>query len=321
LNLGLFVTSGRNLDVDLLRASTRIAIRALDNVVDMVEVRVDSVHKTARDNRRLGLGIMGLADMLVRMRLGYATASGRSEAAQAMRIINEESNAESRRLCTEKGPFPNIELSIFAAPDKRRRNAATTTVAPTGTTSNIVDASGGCEPHFALAYTRKSFGDVVLTYVNADFERELRELSLPTDEEARIIAEVTRSGTLTTVPEEWGVPSWMREVYVVAGDISPDDHLLMQADLQAHTENSLSKTLNLPSTATVDDVEAIYLRAHELGCKGGTCYVDGSRTLQVLETKATTEARAEPCPDCGAALRRSEGCLTCDACSYGVCGV
>lgn len=320
LNLGLFVTDDRELDEPLLRASTRIAIRALDNVVDMTEVRVDSVHKTARDNRRLGLGCMGLADMLVRMRLGYGTARGRIEAAHAMRVINEEADAESRRLCAEKGPFPNIELSIFAAPEKRRRNAATTTVAPTGTTSNIVDASGGCEPHFALAYTRKSFGDTVLTYVNADFERDLRALELP--EEARILAEVTRSGTLTTVPVEWGVPAWMREVYAVAGDISPDDHLLMQANLQAHVSNSISKTINMPSTATIDDVERFYMRAHELGCKGGTCYVDGSRTLQILETASTTAARTvDACPDCKAPLRRSEGCVTCDACSYGACGV
>lgn len=321
LNLGLFVTKERELDEEALRATTRVAIRALDNVVDLAEVRVDSVHKTARDNRRLGLGIFGLADMLVRMRVGYGTQRGRDVAARAMRVINEEADAESRRLCAEKGPFPNIELSIFNAPERRRRNAATTTVAPTGTTSNIVDASGGCEPHFALAYTRKSFNDTVFSYVNADFERDLRELQLPAENLDRIIAEVTRSGTLTTVPEEWGLPAWMRETYAVAGDISPEAHVRMQAALQEHVENSITKTCNLPSNASVEDVEAFYMLAHELGCKGGTCYVDGSRTLQILETKATTDARAEKCPDCGAALRRSEGCLTCDTCSYGKCGV
>ncbi len=321
VNLGLFVTPERELDDEALRKTTRIAIRALDNIVDLAEVRVESVHKTARDNRRLGLGIMGLADMLARMRLGYGTARGRIEAAHAMRVINEEADAESRRLCAEKGPFPNIELSIFAAPAKRRRNAATTTVAPTGTSANIVDASGGCEPHFALAYERTSFGDTLLTYVNADFECDLRELDLPTAAMERIMAEVVRSGTLATVPEDWGVPAWMREVYAVAGDISPDGHLLMQAALQEHVENSISKTINMPSTATVEDVEQFYVRSHELGCKGGTCYVDGSRTLQILETAATREARADACPDCKAPLRRSEGCIACDVCGYGVCGV
>lgn len=345
INLGNFVEGVRGaytLDEERLRHVVRIATRALDNVVDMADFGVERVVKTALKNRRIGLGIFGLADLLCRLRLGYNTRAGRGLAERAMRVINEESDAESRRLCAEKGPFPNIELSIFAEPGRQRRNAATTTIAPTGTSSQIADASGGCEPHFALAFDMKNVldGKTTLRHVNADFEEDLRAEIENEEVRERIVREVHRSGTLSTVPAEWGLPEWMRHVYVTAGDIAAEDHVLMQAALQRHVENSISKTCNLPYEATHDDVLKIYLMAHEHGLKGLTIYRSGSRNVQVLETIADGEARlaradAEMlsntskgsstlsnriCPDCKSALHASEGCWSCPSCGYALCG-
>lgn len=333
------MSGDRTLNAEKLRATTRVATRALDNVVDMVNTGVARVDSTSRANRRLGLGIMGLADMLVRQRVGYATERGRSAAAEAMRTINVESHAESRRLAAEKGSFQNIEHSIYASDP--HRNAALLTIAPTGTISNLIDVSGGVEPLFALSYRRvvgSGANKVVFSYVNDDFKYALCELEdegvIAAEQKDEIITQVVRHGSLRKIDPALSelLPTWMHEVFVVAGDIAPEDHVRMQAEMQRYVCNSISKTINLPYEATVEDVMSVYMLGHRLGCRGLTVYRSGSRAVEVLTVGGDApiaaaapvleKTEASPsCPDCGGALRKSEGCTMCDnECGFALCG-
>jgi ribonucleoside-diphosphate reductase alpha chain len=296
INLAQFAKRG-HLDEARLREVTAIATRMLDNVIDTYGFAVERVQQTATGNRRLGLGVMGFADLLYELRLGYNTQEGFDMAERVMGIIQDESHKTSQILADEKGVFANYSKSVFAKRGVKMRNAALTTVAPTGTIAMMLDASGGVEPFFALAYHYKGIlgGHINLHYVNKYLEKELKERGLYTSE---LIERIIEQGSLQAIDE---IPADMKRVYVTAMDISAEHHIRMQAAFQKHVDNSISKTCNFPYDATHDDVRAGYLLGWRLGCKGMTVYRDGSREIQVLnlnkkkdEKPAVAETTAAP---------------------------
>lgn len=292
INLAQFGKRGQ-LDEARLREVTAIATRMLDNVIDQYGFAVERVQQTATGNRRIGLGIMGFADLLYQLRIGYNSPEGFAMAERVMSIIQEESHRTSQVLADEKGVFPNFSKSVYAQQGIKMRNAALTTVAPTGTIAMMLDASGGVEPFFALAYHYKGIlgGTVSLHYINKYLEKELRERGLYSEE---LIERIIQEGSLQNIDE---IPLDMKRVYVTAMDIAAEDHIRMQASFQKHVDNSISKTCNFPYDATHDDVRQGYLLGWKLGCKGMTVYRDGSREIQVLNlNKKKDEVKETPAP-------------------------
>ncbi len=313
-------------DWETLRQSVETATRFLDDVVEVNAYvpAVPQLKEAAHRARRIGLGIMGLADLMYHVGVRYGSPAGQEFGAQVMEFIRYHAMRTSIQLARERGPFPAIKGSIYDRDDLRWepprsivpytrdwgrppldweavredirkfgiRNAAQTTVAPTGTIATVAGCEGyGCEPVFALAYIRHvndKGKDLQLTYASPRFEAALKQAGI--DEKARqaIIEQVMERGTCQGLAE---VPEALREVFVVAGDISAEEHVRMQAALQAFVDNSLSKTINFPEGATVEDVAQAYMLAWELGCKGTTVYVTGSREKVVLETRATAQKK------------------------------
>lgn len=274
-----FVTEDRTIDFDRLREVTRIATRLLDNVVDISNFPAKRVNDVAKANRRLGLGIMGFADMLLKLRVPYNSAEGRQIAETVMKTIQEEAHKTSQELAEEKGVFPNYDLSVYKEQGIKMRNAALTTIAPTGTISMLFDVSGGVEPYFALAYHYKGIlgsDDTKLNYVNKHLKQALEEAGVYSDE---LMERIIQEGSLKHIEE---IPEDIKRVFVVAMDISSEDHTRMQAAFQRHIDNSISKTINFPEDATREDVLNGYLLAWELRCKGCTVYRDKSRDFQIL---------------------------------------
>jgi ribonucleoside-diphosphate reductase alpha chain len=289
INLAKCVTTDGRIDEARLVHVTRTATRMLDNVVDLSDFPVDKVNQTFRNNRRLGLGIMGFADMLYQMRIPYNSEEGFKLAENVMRIVNEASHQMSHELAKAKGTFPNWEISIYGPEEKNipMRNAMLTTVAPTGSISMLFDCSSGVEPFFALAYYKEVMGGQKLMYVNPFLEEELKNLNLYKDE---IIQEIQQKGSVQHIKE---IPEETRRVFVTSMDISADDHIKMQAAFQKHVDNSISKTINFPYSATREDVRQGYIHAWEAGLKGCTVYRDGSRQEQVLNLHETKTEKVQ----------------------------
>lgn len=292
LNLDKFVTSDEygnaKVDYDSLRECVKLAVRMLDNVIDESEYDVQRVKKTAMDNRRIGLGIMGFADMLYQLRVGYDTCDGREIARSVMKCIDVTAHETSMRLGLEKGVFPNWSKSIYAQSKTLMRNAALTNIAPTGTIAMMFDVSGGVEPYFALAYNYQNVlgGNVDLCYFNKHLEAALKEAGCYTKE---VLEQIRKRGTLQNIDS---LPDWIKETFVTSMDISAEDHILMQAAMQENCDNAISKTVNFPNSATREDIVEGYVTAWRHKCKGCTVYRDGSRTYQVLnlnDSEATDE--------------------------------
>ena len=289
VNLAQFVKNGV-IDETRLREVTHLATRMLDNVVDISDFPVESVNKQARENRRVGLGIMGFADMLYQLHVPYNTPEGFATAERVMQIVQSASHEESESATRQKGVFPNWEKSVFGpnGENRPRRNAALTTVAPTGSISMLLDCSSGVEPFFALAYVKENImGGDSLTYFNKYLEAELKRLGLYSEE---LVEDVVKTGS---IQHRTDLPENLRRTFVTAMDISAEDHIRMQAAFQKHVDNSISKTINFKNSATRDDVLNGYIMAWELGCKGGTMYRDGSRQEQVLSVKSQKDHTAK----------------------------
>lgn len=278
INLEKFVSSDRKIDFDELCRVTKLAVRLLDNVIDVSEFPVERVNKTARNNRRIGLGIMGFADMLYRLRIPYNSTQGRDTARQVMSCIRKSAHEMSCFLGESKGAFKNWDKSIWKEKNVIRRNSALTNIAPTGTIAMMFNVSGGVEPYFALAYHYKNVlgGDVSLQYFNKHLEQALKEAGVFSKE---IVDEIEKKGSLQNIEK---IPESVRKVFVTSMDISADDHILMQAAMQENCDNAISKTINFPNSATHEDIFRGYLLAWENKCKGCTVYRNGSRFLQVL---------------------------------------
>ena len=269
----------------------RNAVRMLDNVVDMFDHTVERVQVMSQNNRRLGLGVMGFADMLFDLNIGYDSEEGRQVAEKVMSFITTEAHKTSQGLAEEKGVFPNYNLSVFADQGIKMRNAALTTVAPTGSISMLSDVSSGIEPYFSLAYYKKMMAEgneEDLFYVNRHFLQTLKNRGIFSNE---LVAKVVENGGSVQGMKE--IPEDIQKVFVTSMDISAQSHIKMQASFQKYTDNSISKTINFKNSATVDDMKQGYMMAWDLGCKGSTVYRDGSRELQVLSTEKTKTSTSD----------------------------
>jgi ribonucleoside-diphosphate reductase alpha chain len=280
INLGQYVKDGK-LDWDRLGQTTRLAVRFLDNVIDCNRFPIPEIAEMTQKTRKVGLGIMGMHDMLIQMELPYGSEEGRQTSAEVMAFIRSEAEQASIALAEIKGPFPAYDVKINHYP--ARRNAALTSIQPTGTVSMIADCASGCEPYFSIVMIKNVMDGDRLLMVNKLFERVAREEGFYSPE---LLERVASSGTVIGHPE---IPARWQEIFRTAQDISPEQHIRMQGTLQCSgVDSSISKTINLPSTATTDDVRTSYMLGFELGCKGLTVYRDGSRDHQVLNTMATS---------------------------------
>jgi ribonucleoside-diphosphate reductase alpha chain len=294
-----------------LQVTTRLAVRFLDNVIDANQYPLPVIQEMVKGNRKIGLGVMGFADLLTLLKVSYASDEAVELAERIMSFIQEEARKESERLAVERGVFPNYEGSIYDGV-RRVRNATLTTIAPTGTISMICGTSSGVEPLFAVAYTKTVMDGTSLTEVNPIFEQYAKDYSFYSEE---LMQKVAKRGTVRGLTE---VPTWIQDIFATAHEIEPKWHIRIQSAFQKYTDNAVSKTINFPNSATRDDVAKAYLLAYKLGCKGLTVYRDGSREEQVMTT-GTTELTH--CPECGAVLKHEGGCATCPNCGYSVCHI
>jgi len=297
VNVSKFVSDDGKMDWDRLRRTVRLAVRFLDNVVDANVYVLPKIEKITKDNRKIGLGVMGFADMLIKMGIKYDTEDGTSMGEKLMKFIDTQAKKMSEELGEEKGSFPNFPESVWEKKFKPMRNATVTTVAPTGTISIIAGCSQGIEPLFAIVYVREVAETLGRSLVNVNplFESiALREGFY--DEE--LIKKIAKKTSIQDVEE---IPEHVRRSFVVAHDISAEGHIRMQAAFQKHTDNAVSKTINFPNRATPNDIDEAYWLAYKLGCKGVTVYRHGSREKQVLrpiESEGTLANFSLECPTC-----------------------
>ena len=315
INVAHFVRDSR-IDFPRLRSVVHLAVRFLDDVVDANHYPLPKIEEQTLANRKIGLGIMGFADLLLLLGLPYDSPEALATANELMTFISTEANAESCRLGELRGVFPNYVRSIFPARGIKRRNATVTTIAPTGTISLIAGCSGGIEPLFAICYVRNVLGEAREFHLHPLFER----MAAPYLTES-VRRSISHTGSVQNVKE---IPESIRRVFVTAHDIEPEWHVRMQAAFQRHVENAVSKTVNLRRTATRNDIEKTFLLAHELGCKGITVFRDGCKGEQVLrsgEMEETAPLGVQACPECGGTMVETSGCISCSSCGYAFCAM
>ena len=289
INLAKYVIEsddGPQIDYEGLKDVVWWSMRFLDNTIDISKYPLPEIDKMVKGNRKVGLGIMGFADLLYQLEVPYNSEGALEIAEDIMSFIQDESHEASKFLAEERGVFTNFEKSIFKdCEDKRYRNATTTTIAPTGTLSIIAGCSSGIEPLFALSFVRRVMDNDELAEVNPYFEKVARERDFYSPELMDLIA---RKGTIHDIKE---IPEDVRKVFVTAHDVTSEWHIRMQAAFQKYTDNAVSKTVNLPGDATVNDVQKVYDLAYKLGCKGVTIYRDGSKENQVLSVEKEAEEK------------------------------
>ncbi len=270
---------GAAVDYDELKRVVWSAVHFLDNTIDMSLYPLPVIDAMVKGNRKVGLGVMGFADLLYHLQVPYNSEAALGLAEEIMGFIQSEAHAASKVLAEQRNPFLNVKDSIYKEDRRPPRNATLTTVAPTGTLSIIAGCSSGIEPLFALSFVRNVMDNDKLTEVNPIFEDVAKKRGFYSPELMQTIA---KTGSIKHIE---GIPEDVKKVFVTAHDISPEWHIRMQAAFQKHTDNAVSKTVNLPHDATVEDVRKIYDLAHKLDCKGVTIYRDGSKEHQVLSTK------------------------------------
>ena len=334
INLARFHRDGR-VHYDRLKEVVGLSVHFLDNIIDVSKFPIPQIEQITRANRKIGLGVMGWADLLIELGIPYDSEDAMRLADEVMGFISAEALRASIELAEKRGPFPRWYQERIYQNNQRppQRNATITTVAPTGTISLIADCSSGIEPIYSVAYLRRSFESERMLFVHPQFERYAREHGFYNE---AILSRIATTGSLSQIFE---IPERARRLFVTAHEVAPKWHVQMQAAFQKHIDAAVSKTINFPHTATVEDVRQAYLLAYKLGCKGLTIYRDGSREEQVLSTQAdsfsetstlATASRAEVrspqnqslarnfCPDCGSTLQHNGTCLYC-TCGYSVC--
>jgi len=272
INLTRMVSGGK-VDWERLRKTARLAVRFLDDVIDVNRYPISQIEAMTKANRRIGLGVMGFADMLIMLGIPYDSEEALRTAGELMRFITEESHRMSEELAKEKGPFRNMAKSSWKRP---MRNATTTTIAPTGSISIIAGVSSGIEPLFAVSYVRSVLGGRKMAETNRLFSEMAKSRGFHSK---KLMSEVARKGTARGVK---GIPKDVQRLFATALEISPEWHVRMQAAFQKHTDNAVSKTVNFPKGASRSDIDRVFMLAHRLRCKGITAYRYGSRKEQVL---------------------------------------
>ncbi len=296
INLAKFVVEVDRqpvVDWDGLRDVARVATRFLDNVIDANRYSVPEIERMTKLTRKIGLGVMGFADMLVTLGIPYNSQEGLDLGRKLMKFVRDESDKTSEELAGERGVFPAYEGSAYDKQGRPMRNACRLTVAPTGTISMIAGCSSGIEPLFSLCFHKHNILEgQSLLYIDANFEQVARQDDFYSDDLMEYLAD---GGSIQDREDD--VPEWVREVFVTAADISPQDHVRMQAAFQDSVDAGISKTINFPNSATREDVRTAYLLAWQLGCKGITVYRAGSREAEVLTSGAAGRGEADAAND------------------------
>ncbi len=322
-NVGDFLA--RAIDFSELRETIWEAVHFLDNVIEINRYPLTEIESKTRANRKIGLGIMGFADALIKLKVRYDTGIAEKIAGEIMSFIQSESKAASAHLGEKRGNFPNYGGSVYDNPETPfMRNATTTTIAPTGTISIIAGCSSGIEPLFAVSYERHVLDGQKLIEINPQFEQVAKQRGFASEELFKKISEKSSIRDIEEIPRD------VRDIFVTAHDISPEWHIRIQAAFQKYTDNAVSKTVNFPFTATMEDVRKAYMMAYELGCKGITIYRDRSRAKQVLtplkrDKYPLVEPRPRPERTVGVTERITTGCgklyVTINSDEYGICEV
>ncbi|MBF0338102.1 MAG: vitamin B12-dependent ribonucleotide reductase [Nitrospirae bacterium] len=266
------------IDYQRLKQTTHKAVHFLDNVIDLNKYPLKSIEEMTRANRKIGLGVMGWADMLIQLGIPYSSEQAIELAEEVIKTIHQEGRDASEALAQQRGVFPNHKGSIYDG-SRKMRNATITTIAPTGTLSIIAGCSSGIEPIFAVCYVRNVLEGTKLIEVNPYFEAIAKQQGFYSE---KLMQQIAGNASISAIND---IPGEVRETFVTAHDITPQYHVRMQAAFQKYVDNAVSKTVNFPAGATVDDVKQVYLQAYRSGCKGVTVYRDGSRDEQVLSTQ------------------------------------
>ena len=326
LNLSRMVKNGQ-VDFKKLKSLVHTAVHFLDNVIDVNKYPLSEIEVMSKGNRKIGLGVMGFADLLIQIGIPYNSKEAVEVAEKVMEVIRTESRKSSAKLAEERGNFPNFTGSIFdQTKNKKRwmRNATTTTIAPTGTISIIAGASSGIEPLFAVSYYRTVLDGTRMVEVNPFFKKIAQEGGFYTP---ALIEEIAKEGSIQNIQ---GIPEDLKTVFVTSHDISPEWHIQIQAAFQKKTDNAVSKTINFPQEATPEEVRKAYLLAFHQGCKGVTIYRYGSRETQVLNLNKPSGAakispRSRPHRTQGITERIATGCgklyVTINSDERGICEV
>ena len=327
------------IDWDRLDHVIRTSVHFLDNVIDANKYATPEIEQMTKATRKIGLGVMGFADLLIQMQIPYGSKLARDVGGVLMKKIREIADEKSQELANKRGVFPAWDNSTYNVPFNKEasqmfRNHCRLTVAPTGTISMIADTSSGIEPTFALAWKKQNILEgKTLNYVNKYFEADAKKHGFYSEDLMDYLAE---GGSLATAPQ---VPDWAKAVYATAPEISPEDHVLMQSAFQAHCDSGISKTINFDNSATIEDVEKAYMLAWQEGCKGITVYRAGSRDKEVLvkgnsenkseqlqldgfelEEQVISEAENYDCCDNPNIVFES-GCETCKSCGWSACKI
>ena len=332
------------LDWERLETTIKDAVHFLDNIIDVNTYATPEIHTQTHATRKIGLGVMGFADLLIQLRIAYDSELGREVGEALIGFIKEVADETSINLGKERGVFPSWKKSEYQGTDLTYRNACRLTVAPTGTISMLADTSSGVEPTFALAFRKSNILEgKSLYYVNKYFERDAKAAGFYSEELMEQICEGW--GTLDIDPDLLSqIPDWFKETYITAADIAPEDHVKMQAVFQAHIDSGISKTINFGNSATIDDVRDAYMLAWTTECKGITVYRQGSRDKEVLTagntqkdsiievetvggvglpamlTSDITQNGSEQCCD-NPFITHEDGCWTCKACAASGCSI
>jgi ribonucleoside-diphosphate reductase alpha chain len=277
INLANMVTTAGKINWNKLKKTVNLGVNFLDNIIDVNKYPLEVIESVTKTNRKIGLGIMGFAEMLIKMKIRYDSSQAVQAAERVMKFITAEARKKSAELGKERGSFANFSRSKLSGKYKHMRNATLTTVAPTGTISIIAGTSSGIEPIFAIAFIRRIMGGEQFFELNPLFEKILREKKLYSEK----LIEAIKQGKPS------GIPDKLKNLFVTALELTPEQHIKMQAAFQKYTDNAVSKTVNLKEKATKDDVADAFRLAHKLGCKGITVYRYGSKEGQVLNICTT----------------------------------
>jgi len=313
----LTCVKNNDMDWEKLRLLVHDAVHFLDNVIDVNKYPLPEIEKASRATRKIGVGIMGFADVLYNVGVPYNSEEGLAWAERIIKFIREEALAKSMALAEQRGTFPAWADSTFAQRSLPLRNASLITIAPTGTISMIADVSPSLEPNFAISYIKNVMGDTDLVYVNKVFSKLAKKRGFYSDQ---LMREIADRGGIQHIPE---ISDDVKRVFVTAQEIPPEWHIRMQAAFQKHVDNAISKTINFPADASLNDVSQGFMLAYRLGCKGLTVYRDRSLDQQVInitrtrrhEQKAAGQTQENPfarCSECGATMQFSQGmCQVC----------